>query len=110
MSDPSAKPAEYSVIKSHIADINSRIPIPGIPTYAGDLLQAGLVCQAGHDNALAQGISPDVKKASLTSEAMGKMNSMPHLFNALVDIIERRSGDEAFASMLRREYQGKLVI
>ena len=103
-----AKP-EYSVIKSHIADINGRIPIHDIPTYAGDLLHAGLVCQASHDNARAvMGISPSIKIASLTAEAVGNINARPHLFNALVDIIEIRSGDEAFASMLRREYQGKL--
>ena len=103
-----AKP-EYSVIQSHFADITGLIPVSGISSYAGDLLQAGLICQDGHDNALAaMGNGPHDKIASLTSEAMGKINSMPHLLNALVDIIERRSGDEEFASMLRKEYQGKL--
>ena len=104
----SAKP-EWSVIRSHIADINSRIPIPEISSYADDLLQAGLIGQAGHNNALAAtGTGPCSKIASLTSEAMGKINSMPHLFSALVDIIEKRSGDNEFASLLRKEYHGKL--
>ena len=99
----SAKP-EWSVIKSHIADINNRIPIPDISSYADDLLQAGLICQAGHNNALAaMGTGPHVTITLLTSEAKGKIWSMPHLFSTLVDIIEKRSRDESFASMLRKK-------
>ena len=46
------------------------------------------------------GTGPHGKIASLMSEAMGKINSMPHLFSALVYIIEKRSGDEAFISLI----------
>ena len=101
---------DCSVIQTHIADINNRIPVSDISSYADDLLQTGLIGQAGHDNALvAMGTSPYNKISLLTSEAMRKINSMPHLFSALVDIIEKRSGDEAFASLLRKNYQGKLI-
>ena len=97
---------EYSVIRSHIADINRRIPIADVSSYASDLLQANLVCQAGHDNAVAgtgRGIQGNI--ASLTSEALGKINVSPHLFSALVAVIEKR--DKEFACILRKEYQGK---
>ena len=97
---------EYSVIKSHIADINRRIPIADVSSYASDLLQADLVCQAGHDNAVTvtgRGTRDNI--ASLTSEALGKINTSPHLFSALVAVIEKR--DKEFACILRKEYQGK---
>ena len=97
---------EYSVIRSHIADINRLIPITDVSSYASDLLQADLVCQAGHDNAVAltgRGARDNI--ASLTSEALGKISISPHLFSALVAVIEKR--DKEFASILRKEYQGK---
>ena len=95
--------AEYSVIKSHIADINRLIPITDLSSYAFDLLQADLVCQVGHDNPTGRGIQDKI--ASLTSEALGKINISPHLFSALVAVIEKR--DKEFACILRKEYQGK---
>ena len=53
---------EYSVVKAHIADINSRISAADISSYADDLFQAGLIGQPGHDNALAiTGIAPQGK-------------------------------------------------
>ena len=77
-------------------------------TYAHDLLQAGLVCQAGHNNAVAPtGRGLQDKIASLTSEALGKINTSPHLFSELVAIIEKR--DKVFASILCKEYHGKQV-
>ena len=98
--------AEYSVIKSHIADINRRIPITDLSSYAFDLLQADLVSQVGHDNPVAAtGRGIQDKIASLTSEALGKINISPHLFSALVAVIEKR--DKEFACILRKEYQGK---
>ena len=94
---------EYSVVKAHIADINNRISAADIPSYADDLFQAGLIGQPGYDNALAiTGIAPQGKVASLTSEAMGKIKTSPHLFSGLITILESRDGD--FASLLREEY------
>ena len=60
---------EYSVVKAHIADINRRIPATDVSSYAYDLFQADLICEAGHDSAIAvTGIAPQGKVASLTSE------------------------------------------
>ena len=91
---------------THIADINRFIPLPDLSSYAFDLLQADLVCQARHDNAVAvTGRGIQDKIASLTSEALGKINTSPHLFSALVAVIDKR--DKEFACILRKEYQGK---
>ena len=58
---------EYSVVKAHIADINSRISAADISSYANELLQAGIICDAGHDNAIAvTGRAPQDKIASCT--------------------------------------------
>ena len=100
---------EYSVVKAHIADINSRISAADISSYADDLFQAGLIGQPGHDNALAiTGIAPQGKVASLTSEAMGKIKTSPHLFSGLITILESRDGD--FASLLREEYGNYILL
>ena len=56
---------EYSVVKAHIADINRRIPATDVSSYAYDLFQADLICEAGHDSAITiTGIAPQGKVAS----------------------------------------------
>ena len=94
---------EYStILERHIADINQRIAEADLSLYADELLQAGLITQSGHSSAIAiTGRAPRDKIASLTAEAMGKIKTSPHLFDALVDILEKR--DQDFASILRRE-------
>ena len=100
---------EYSVVKAHIADINRRIPATDVSSYAYDLFQADLICEAGHDSAITiTGIAPQGKVASLTSEAMGKIKTSPHLFSRLVTILESR--DKEIASIMRKEYGKVLTI
>ena len=97
---------EYSVVSAHIAEINSRIPTADhdISSYANDLLKAGLIGSAGYDSAIgsARKLNPQYKIASLTSKAMDKIKTSPHLFSSLVTIVEKR--DREFASILREEY------
>ena len=100
---------EYSTILAHIADINQRIAAADLSTYADELLQAGLITQSGHSSAIAiTGRAPQDKIASLTAEAMAKIKtSPPHLFVALVFILERR--DQELASILFRESGSEFI-
>ena len=99
---------EYSTILAHIADINQRIAAADLSTYADELLQAGLITQSGHSSAIAiTGRAPQDKIASLTAEAMAKIKTSPHLFVALVVILERR--DQELASILFRESGSEFI-
>ena len=96
-----ASSPEYSTILAHIADINQRIVPDDLSTYADQLLQAGLITPPSHASAIAVGKAPFRAISALTAEAMAKIKTSPHLFDALVDILEKR--DQEFASSLRAE-------
>ena len=96
-----ANSPEYSTIQAHIADINQRIAAADLSTYADELLQAGLITLPSHASAIVVGRAPFQAISALTAEAMTKIKTSPHLFDALVDILEKR--DQELASILRRE-------
>ena len=94
---------EYLTVKYHIADINARISPSEIPVFADELLQAGLIGDAGHGNAIAvTGISPQNKISNLTSEALMKISTVPDLFYKFAEIVKTR--DENLATTLTSEH------
>ena len=99
-------PPEFLTVQRHIADIKSRIMPADLTDFSSELLQAGLIIDAAHGDAIAiTGLGPRQKIASLITEAMEMIRTKPDLFNRFADILERR--DEQFASNLRSECHGK---
>ena len=93
---------EYLAVKGHIAAINRRVPDADLPSFSSELLQAGLITDASHGDAIATtGLGPRLKIARLTAEAMAAIKATPGLFNSFVDILETRN--EEIASVLRKK-------
>ena len=93
---------EFLTVRGHIADINSRIQSADLPTFSSELLQAGLITDATHKDAIAvTGLGPGHHIASLTAVAMSAIDTTPGLFYSFVDILETR--DRQLASTMRYE-------
>ena len=92
-------PPEYLTVLRHIADINSRIQPADLPSFSSELLQAGLITDATHRDAIAiTGSGPGQKIASLTAGAIAAIKTTPNLFSRFVEILETR--DKQLASTL----------
>ena len=96
-----------TILARHIADINQSIAPSDLSVFASELLQAGLITVASYQDAIAvTGRVSHDKIASLTCEVMTSLTveTSPHLFRALVDIISKR--DQLLAFILLRESEG----
>ena len=110
-----AQSPEFLTVQRHIADINSLISEADLPSFSSELLQAGLITDATHSDAIATttGSGPGHKIASLTNEVMAKIRTTPGLFKDFANILETR--DKEIASILRnkcseyRQHQGESI-
>ena len=101
-----AQSPEFLTVQRHIADINSLISEADLPSFSSELLQAGLITDAAHRDAIAvTGLGPGHKIASLTNEVMTKIKTTTGLFIRFVDILETR--DRQLASTLTSECEYK---
>ena len=93
---------EYLAVKGHIAAINRRVPNADLPSFSSELLQAGLITDAIHTDAIAAtGLGPGHKIASLTVATMEAIKTTPNLFGRFVNILEVI--DKEIASILRKK-------
>lgn len=104
----SSESLEYSTILAHIEDINQRIALNDLSTYAGELVQARLITLATYQSAVVTSMDHHRMRAILTAEAMEKIKISPQLFDKLISILARR--DYEFASILHRQCRGKCLI
>ena len=99
-------PPEYLTVLKHIFDIDNCIQPADLPSFSSELLQAGLITDATHRDAIATtGLGPGIKIASLTAAAMTTIKATPELFNKFIIVLETR--DEQLASTLRYECRNK---
>ena len=98
-----ASSCEFKTVQGKFADICHCISEPDVVIFSGELLQSGLISNAGHQAAIAvTGLPPANKVAHLVSEAANKVNDSPDEFYKLVSILESRNKE--LASTLRSDY------
>ena len=96
---------EKQTVKGHIADICDSIPASDVSTFADELLQAELVGEAGHKEAIdLTGSSSRNKVSKLMTEVITRVAGSQDKFAKLVSILESRN--EKLAEILRSAYQG----
>ena len=98
-----------SIVRRHIADINECIAPADVTVFASELLQAGLITQVCHTDAIhLTGRSPVEKISVLTSEVLSRFSistsrsTNSDLFHKFVGIIGKRNID--LATSLIREF------
>ena len=89
---------ESRTIKDHFTDICDSFPASAdVTTFAGELLQDGLICVASHRAAIEPGVAlpSDNKIANLVSEVMTRVAGSQDKFFRFVSILESRNKDLA---------------
>ena len=86
-----AKNLASRTVKNHFADICDSIPASGVTTFAGELLQADLICVASHSAAIdvATGLPSSNKISSLVSEVMTRVAGSQDKFAKFVRVETR---------------------
>ena len=77
---------ETCTLRDHIAAICDSIPASDVTTFAGELLQAGLIIDSSHKAAIegGTGLPSSNKISSLVSEVMTRVAGSQDKFNKLI--------------------------
>ena len=88
---------ESRTVKDHFADICASIPASDVSTFAGELLQADLICLASHSAVIDVGTGlPSANKISnMVSEVMTRVAGSQDKFAKFVSILESRNKELA---------------
>lgn len=83
---------ETRTVKNHFDRICASIPTSGVTTFANELLEADLICIAGHSAAIdVGGLPPDIKTSKLVSEVMTKVAGSQDKFVKFVSLLKSRN-------------------